>query len=273
MNYLTEVYTLHNGIKIPKIAFGTWQISNDEAYQATLDAIEVGYRHIDTAKSYHNEDAVGRAIKDSGIDREDLFVVSKLRAPTLGYDETILAFNLQLKELGLDYMDLYLIHAPWAWDQRGHSRTKENIQAWKAMEQLLKEGKIRSIGVSNFDVNDLKAIIEQCEIIPMVNQIRFSVGFTQDEIVQYCQANNILIEAYSPLGTGSVFQNEELQALALRNKVTVAQLCIKYCLEKETLPLPKTRSKDRMIENASLDFELSDNDMKMLDSIKEIERL
>jgi len=273
MNYLNEVYTLHNGIKIPSIAFGTWQISNDEAYQATLDAIDAGYRHIDTAKSYHNEDAVGRAIKDSGVKREDLFVVSKLRAPALGYDETILAFNTQLKELGLDYMDLYLIHAPWAWDQRGQSRTTENIQAWKAMEQLLKDGKIRSIGVSNFNVDDLKAIINACEIVPMVNQIRFSVGFTQDEIVKFCQSNKILIEAYSPLGTGSVFQNEELKAIALRNNVSVAQLCIKYCLEKGTLPLPKTRSKERMVENASLDFELSINDIKILDGIKEIERL
>lgn len=273
MNYLTEVYTLHNGIKIPSIAFGTWQISNDEAYQTTLDAIKVGYRHIDTAKSYHNEDAVGRAIKDSGVKREDLFVVSKLRAPALGYDETIQAFNIQLKELGLDYMDLYLIHAPWAWDQRGQSRTEENIQAWKAMEHLLKEGKILSIGVSNFNVDDLQAIIDHCEIVPMVNQIRFSVGFTQDEIVQFCQSNAILIEAYSPLGTGSVFQNEELQAIALRNNVSVAQLCIKYCLEKGTLPLPKTRNKERMIENASLGFTLSNDDMKILDHIKEIERL
>lgn len=273
MNYLTEVYTLHNGIKIPKIAFGTWQISNDEAYQATLDAIEVGYRHIDTAKSYHNEDAVGRAIKDSGIKREELFVVSKLRAPALGYDETIQAFNIQLKELGLEYMDLYLIHAPWAWDQRGQSRTNENIQAWKAMEQLYKNGKIRSIGVSNFNVNDLQAIIDSCEITPMVNQIRFSVGFTQEEIVRFCQSNNILVEAYSPLGTGSVFQNEELQAIALRNNVSVAQLCIKYCIEKGTLPLPKTRSKERMVENASLEFKLSDKDITVLDSIKEIERL
>ena len=170
-------------------------------------------------------------------------------------------------------MDLYLIHAPWAWDQRGQSRTTENIQAWKAMEQLLKEGKIRSIGVSNFNVDDLKAIISACEIVSMVNQIRFSVGFTQDEIVQFCQSNNILIEAYSPLGTGSVFQNEELKAIALRNNVSVAQLCIKYCLEKGTLPLPKTRSKDRMVENASLDFVLSAKDSIILDGIKEIERL
>jgi diketogulonate reductase-like aldo/keto reductase len=273
MNILSDNYTLLNGVKIPKIAFGTWQISNDEAYQATLDAIKVGYRHIDTAKSYHNEDAVGRAIKDSCVNRDELFIVSKLRAPALGYDETIQAFNLQLKELGLDYLDLYLIHAPWAWDERGQSRTKENIQAWKAMEQLYKDGKIRSIGVSNFNVDDLNAIISTCEIIPMVNQIRFSVGFTQNEIVQFCQSNNILIEAYSPLGTGSVFQNEELQTIAIRNNVSVAQLCIKYCLEKGTLPLPKTRSKERMIENANLDFELSMDDIKILDGIKEIERL
>lgn len=127
MNYLLETYTLSNGVKIPKLAYGTWQIPNENAYQATLDALKVGYRHIDTAKSYHNEEAVGRAIRDSKINRDEIFVVSKLRAPALGYQETLDAFELQLKELGLEYMDLYLMHAPWPWDKRGESCTAENI--------------------------------------------------------------------------------------------------------------------------------------------------
>lgn len=272
MNYLTETYTLNNGVSIPKIAFGTWQIPNEEAYQATLDAIRVGYRHIDTAKSYHNEEAVGRAIRDSGVNRNELFVVSKLRAPALGYDQTILAFETQLKELGLEYMDLYLIHAPWPWDKRGESCTEENIQAWKAMEYLYKQGKIKSIGVSNFDVNDLQAIINNCEIVPMVNQIRFSVGYTQDEIVDFCHKNHILVEAYSPLGTGSVFGNQELESIALNYNVSVAQLCLRYCLNKNVLPLPKTRSAERMIQNSQLDFEISSKDMEILDAFKEIKR-
>lgn len=272
MNYLTETYTLYNGVKIPKIAFGTWQISNEEAYQATLDAIRVGYRHIDTAKSYHNEEAVGRAIHDSGVNRNELFVVSKLRAPALGYDQTIQAFEFQLNELGLDYMDSYLIHAPWPWDKRGESCTQENIQAWKAMEDLYKQGKIKSIGVSNFDIHDLQAIIDNCEIVPMINQIRFSVGYTQNEIVEFCRSHNILVEAYSPLGTGSVFGNQELESIASRHNVSVAQLCIKYCLDKNVLPLPKTRNAERMIQNSMLDFEISLSDMKLLDSFEEIKR-
>lgn len=272
MNYLTETYTLNNGVSIPKIAFGTWQIPNEEAYQATLDAIRVGYRHIDTAKSYHNEEAVGRAIRDSGVNRNELFVVSKLRAPALGYDQTILAFETQLKELGLEYMDLYLIHAPWPWDKRGESCTEENIQAWKAMEYLYKQGKIKSIGVSNFDVNDLQAIINNCEIVPMVNQIRYSVGYTQDEIVDFCHKNHILVEAYSPLGTGSVFGNQELESIALNYNVSVAQLCLRYCLNKNVLPLPKTRSAERMIQNSQLDFEISSKDMEILEAFKEIKR-
>lgn len=272
MNYLTETYTLNNGVSIPKIAFGTWQIPNEEAYQATLDAIRVGYRHIDTAKSYHNEEAVGRAIRDSGVNRNELFVVSKLRAPALGYDQTILAFEIQLKELGLEYMDLYLIHAPWPWDKRGESCTEENIQAWKAMEYLYKQGKIRSIGVSNFNVDDLQAIINNCEIVPMVNQIRFSVGYTQDEIVDFCHKNHILVEAYSPLGTGSVFGNQELESIASNYNVSVAQLCLRYCLNKNVLPLPKTKSAERMIQNSLLDFEITQKDMDILDTFKEIKR-
>ncbi len=272
MNYLTETYTLNNGVKIPKVAFGTWQIPNENVYQATLDALNVGYRHIDTAKSYHNEEGVGRAIRDSGINREEIFIVSKLRAPALGYNETLKAFDLQLKELGIDYMDLYLIHAPWAWDKQGESCTNENIQAWKAMEALHKEGKIRAIGVSNFEINDLQSIIDACEIVPMVNQIRFAVGYTQNEIVAFCNKHNILVEAYSPLGTGSVFNDEKLIDMANQYKISVAQLCLKYCLDKGVLPLPKTRSKERMAQNADLDFTIKSEDSLKLDSFKEISR-
>jgi diketogulonate reductase-like aldo/keto reductase len=272
MNALTETYTLHNGVKIPKIAFGTWQIPNEDVYQATLDALAVGYRHIDTAKSYHNEEGVGRAVKDSGVPREEIFVVSKLRAPAISYQATLDAFDIQLKELGLDYMDLYLIHAPWPWNDRGNSVTQENIEAWKAMETLYKAGKIRAIGVSNFSPLDLQAILDACDIVPMVNQIRFSVGFTQDETVAFCQKHNILIEAYSPLGTGSVFSDEKLKDIADRNSVSIAQLCLRYCLDKGTLPLPKTRSRDRMAENAKLDFILTQEDIALLDTFEEIDR-
>lgn len=273
MKTLTDTYTLHNGVALPKIAFGTWQIPNEDAYQAVLDALDVGYRHIDTAKSYHNEDAVGRAIKDSGIPREEIFVVSKLRAPAIGYDETIASFEAQLKELGLDYLDLYLIHAPWAWADRNVSVTPQNIEAWRAMEDLYKQGKIKSIGVSNFSVSDIQALMDNGPIVPMVNQIRFSVGFTQDEIVAFCKKHDILIEAYSPLGTGSVFSDPKLEAMAKTYDVSIAQLCIQYCIQKGTLPLPKTLRKERMIQNATLDFTIKAEDIARLDAFAEIQRL
>lgn len=272
MNIHQETYTLNNGVKIPKIAFGTWQIPNEEAYQATADALAVGYRHIDTAKSYHNEEAVGRAIADSGIAREDIFVTTKLRAPALGYQETLDAFDAQLKELGLSYLDLYIIHAPWPWNDRGNTVTAQNIQAWKAMEDLVQAGKVKAIGVSNFEPSDLQAILDICRVKPMINQIRFSVGYTQAETVHFCETNGILIEAYSPLATGGVFENATLQALAMKKGVSVAQICLRYCLDKGTLPLPKTRSKDRMIQNASLDFELLAEDIQVLDSITDMDR-
>lgn len=267
MKQLTEVYTLYNGVKIPKVGYGTWQIPNSEAYQNTLDALKIGYRHVDTAKAYRNEKAVGKAIKDSGLAREDVFVTSKLPAEIKGYDVTHKAFRETLDDLGLEYLDLYLIHAPWPWDKMGKDCTNENIESWKAMEELYKDGKIRSIGVSNFSPKDLQSILDSCEIKPMVNQIRYFIGFTQKETVEFCQKHNILVEAYSPLATGKVFNNNKIKEVADRLGVSVAQLCIRYCIDKDTLPLPKTTHSGRMQENALLEFEIPKEDMKILDSL------
>jgi len=267
MKQLTEVYTLYNGVKIPKVGYGTWQIPNSDAYQTTLDALSIGYRHVDTAKAYRNEKAVGKAIKDSGLNREEVFVTSKLPAEIKGYDVTLKAFNETLSDLGLDYLDLYLIHAPWPWDKMGKDFTKENIESWKAMEVLFKEGKIRSIGVSNFLPKDIQAIIDNCEIVPMVNQIRYFIGLTQKETVEFCNKHNILVEAYSPLATGKVFNDQKIKEVADRLGVSVAQLCIRYCIEKGTLPLPKTTHKGRMEENASLEFEIPKESVDFLDTL------
>ncbi len=267
MKQLTEVYTLYNGIKIPKVGYGTWQIPNSEAYQTTLDALSIGYRHVDTAKAYRNERAVGKAIKDSGLNREDIFVTSKLPAEIKGYDVTLKAFNETMSDLGLDYLDLYLIHAPWPWDKMGKDCTKENIESWKAMEVLYKEGKIRSIGVSNFSPKDIQAILDNCDIVPMVNQIRYFIGLTQKETVEFCNKHNILVEAYSPLATGKVFNDEKIKEVADQLGVSVAQLCIRYCIEKGTLPLPKTTHKGRMEENASLEFEIPKESLDFLDTL------
>lgn len=267
MRQLTEVYTLYNGVKIPKVGYGTWQIPNSEAYQTTLDALSIGYRHVDTAKAYRNEKAVGKAIKDSGLNREDIFVTSKLPAEIKGYDFTLKAFNETMSDLGLDYLDLYLIHAPWPWDKMGKDCTKENIESWKAMEVLYKEGKIRSIGVSNFSPKDIQAILDNCDIVPMVNQIRYFIGLTQKETVEFCNKHNILVEAYSPLATGKVFNDQKIKEVADQLGVSVAQLCIRYCIDKGTLPLPKTTHKGRMEENAALEFEIPKETLDFLDTL------
>ena len=268
MKTLTDVYMLYNGVKIPKVGYGTWQIPNSEAYQCTLDALSIGYRHIDTAKAYRNEKAVGKAIKDSGLKREDIFVTSKLPAQTKGFQETLQAFSETMNDLGLDYLDLYLIHAPWPWDEIGKDCTEGNIQSWKAMEQLFKEGKIKSIGVSNFSPKDIQALLDNCEIVPMVNQIRYFIGNTQKDTVDFCKKHNILIEAYSPLATGKIFNNPKVQKVAEKLGVSVAQLSIRYCIDRNTLPLPKTTHKGRMEENAKLDFVIPEEDLKFLDSIQ-----
>ena len=267
MPQLTDVYTLYNGVKIPKIGYGTWQIPDEVAYESTLAALRSGYRHVDTAKAYRNENAVGRAVKDSGIPRSEIFVTSKLPAQTKGYQETLDAFESTMKALDLDVLDLYLIHAPWPWDQIGKDCTEGNIQSWKAMEKLYKDGRIRSIGVSNFSPKDIQALIDTCEILPMVNQISFFVGHSQNETKAFCDEKGILVEAYSPLATGRVFNETVLKDIADDNNVTVAQLCIRYCLQKGTLPLPKTTKEFRMVENAHVDFKISEKDMAKLDAL------
>lgn len=260
-------YILYNGVEIPSIGFGTWQISKEDAYDATLMALKAGYRHIDTALAYDNESAIGKAIRDSGIDRNDIFVVTKLPAFMKGYNETISAFNQSLKNLRLEYIDLYLIHAPWPWDNVGKDCTKENIECWKAMIELYNKGKIRAIGVSNFHKEDIIPLVRATNFKPMVNQIRYFLGNTQPSIVEYCQANDILIEAYSPLATGKILENADLNKVAKKYNVSPAKICLRYCLEKGTLPIPKSTHEERIIANLDLDFKLDLEDIKILDNI------
>jgi diketogulonate reductase-like aldo/keto reductase len=267
MNPLNELFILSNGVKIPKVGLGTWQIPNDQVVQVCLDAFEVGYRHIDSANGYQNEQGVGQAIKQSGLKRDELFITSKLPSHIKGYQVTLDSFNETMNNLQLDVLDLYLIHAPWPWSEIGKDCTQGNIDSFKAMIELYHQGRIRSIGVSNFSVKDLKAVIEATGFVPHVNQIRFYISDTQDEIVKFCQEHNILVEAYSPLATGRILSNPQLQKIAYEKGVSVAQVCVKYCLEKGTLPLPKTTKRERMIENARLDFTLSDDEVHKLDQI------
>ena len=265
-----EYYTLYNGVQIPKVGFGTWQTPNEQAYEAVIHALNAGYRHIDTAVVYENETGVGKAIKDSGIPREELFITTKIPADIKTYEGAVASIEKSLVDLGLDYIDLHLIHAPWPWSEVGKDCKDGNVEVWKALIEYYNAGKIRSIGVSNFHVADVEYLIEKTNFKPMVNQIRFFIGNTQEPITQYCQANNILIEAYSPMATGELISNEIVQKIADKYNTTNSKICLRYCIERNTLPLPKSVTKSRIYDNIDLDFEISKEDMKYLDDLYHI---
>ncbi len=263
-----QYVTLNNGVKIPNIGYGTWQIFNGhDAVDIFKEAVVQGYRHFDTATLYENEKSLGKALNESSVHREDFFITSKVLSKTKTYEGTIEAFNQSLKALDIDYLDLYLIHGPSPIHDRNGNYDKENIEVWKALETLYNEGRVRAIGVSNFNVKALKNIMHHAKIRPMVNQIRYFAGYTQDEIVAFCQSNDILIEGYSPLGVGKLLKNEWLKDIAFNHQVSAAQVAIKFCLQNNVLPLPKTQTPSRMKENLMLDFTLSSEDMHTLKSI------
>ena len=266
-----EHFVLNNGVEIPAIGFGTWQVADgEEGYNSCLWALKSGYRHIDTAFVYGNEQSVARALADSNLSRKEVFLTTKLPADIKTYEGVKEHFAASLKNLNTDYVDLYLIHAPWPWSDVGSDCTEGNIEAWKAMIDLYNEGKIRAIGVSNFHVKDIKALVDATGIVPAVNQIRYFVGNTQNEIVDYCKANGILVEAYSPLATGAIVEHSDLSLLADKYGVTVPQLCIRFCIENCTLPLPKSVNEDRIKANLEVDFKISNEDMAYLNSLYHI---
>ena len=269
MNNLNDTYTLSNGVNIPCVGFGTWQTPNGEtATNSVLEAIKCGYRHIDTAACYGNEESVGKAIKLSGINREDLFVTSKLWNTDQGYESTLKAFNKTIKDLDLDYLDLYLIHWPVV---KGHKEDWEKsiCETWKAFEKLYSEGKIRAIGVSNFKPHHLKVIFENCNIKPMVNQIELHPSHNQDETVKFCRNNNILVEAWGPLSTGRIFKVKEMQDIADKYSKSIAQITLRWHIQNEILPLPKSVTPSRIKENSMIfDFELLKEDMELIQNLK-----
>ncbi|MDE7105808.1 MAG: aldo/keto reductase [Anaeroplasmataceae bacterium] len=266
-----KYFTLYNGIKIPAVGFGTWQVKDgQEAYDSVKWALEAGYRHIDTAYIYGNEISVAKAIADSGIDRKDIFITTKLPADIKTYEGTLKHFNASLENLNTDYLDLYLIHAPWPWSDVGGDYTEGNIEAWKAIIHLYQQKKIKAIGVSNFHVKDIEALIKATNVKPMVNQIRYFIGNTQEKITSYCQANGILVEAYSPLATGQILENEKLKELANKYHTTIAKICLRYCYQNNTLPLPKSVHKERIYDNLDFNFEMEKEDMDYLNTLKEI---
>jgi len=261
-------YTLNNGLTIPEIGFGTWQTPDGAtAVLAVKSALENGYRHIDTAAIYGNEKSIGQAIADSGIDRKELFITSKLWNSERGYESTLKAFEKTLSDLQTDYLDLYLIHWPANAKQFSDWRQK-NADTWRAFEKLYQDGKIKAIGLSNFMVHHLEALLETATVKPVINQIEYHPGYLQAEVVAFCKENDILIEAWSPLGTGKMLNDPTLLEIASNYAVTVAQLCIRWCLQNGTLPLPKSVTPERIKQNLNVyHFEISESDMKRIDAL------
>lgn len=267
---LKENYTLSNGVEIPKLGLGTWFINDKDVVQAVKDAANIGYRHIDTAQAYGNENGVGQGIRACGINRADMFVTTKLAAEIKSYKEAVASIDGSLKTLGVDYIDLMIIHSPKPWAKFLENETyfEGNREAWKALEEAYKAGKLRSIGLSNFEQADLDNILASCSVKPMVNQILAHISNTPKELIQYNKEKGILVEAYSPFGHGELFKNREVAAIAEKYNVSVSQLAIRYCLQLDMLPLPKTANPQHMKTNAEVDFLVSAEDMRRLESMQ-----
>ncbi len=269
---LQETYTLANGLAIPKLALGTWQVSQQDVEPAVKSALEIGYRHIDTAAAYANEVGVGAAIKKSGIPPEEIFITTKVPAEFKTYEKAKASIEKSLELLGK--IDLILIHAPKPWIQMHmhfpRRYYKENPEVWKAFEEAYEAKKVGAIGVSNFQIKDLENLKAHSKIKPLVNQICVHIGKVPLDLIEYCKQEGILVEAYSPIATGKILKNTKVTDIAQKYGVGTAQLCIKFCLQLGLLPLPKTIHAEYMKKNSELDFEISEEDMQTLLQIKKI---
>lgn len=265
--------TLNNGNKIPTLAYGTWLIKNNDAAKCVELALNAGYRHIDTAQAYGNEEGVGEGIRNSGLSRNELYITTKVQAEYKSYKKAKASIDESLKKLGLGYVDLILIHCPqpWAFFRSKRRYFEQNKEVWKALEDAYFEGKVKAIGVSNFLVDDLENILEDCRVKPMVNQVLCHIGNTPMDVIKFCQEHDIVIESYSPIAHGAALKNETIIKMAEKYKVSVAQLCIKYTLQLDTVSIPKASSKEHIEDNAKLDFEISEEDMIKLIKLNEID--
>src|SRR5262245_61071304 len=266
MMILEEKFTLSNGVEIPKLGLGTWEISDTDVVQAVKEAAQIGYRHIDTAQGYQNERGVGEGIRACGVKREDMFVTTKLDAVVKSYKAAVASIDSSLKALGLDYIDLMLIHSPKPWTEfhKDEPYFEGNRETWRALEEAYQAGKLRAIGVSNFEEHDLDNILASCAVKPMVNQILAHISNTPLELIQYKQAKGILVEEYSPVAHGELLKNQEVRKVAQKYGVSVPQLGIRYVFQLGLLPLPKTANPVHMKSNADVDFVISDEDMDFL---------
>jgi diketogulonate reductase-like aldo/keto reductase len=270
---LAETYTLSNGVEIPKLGLGTWFIDNANAPSAVTAAVKIGYRHLDTAQAYGNEEGVGEGIRTSGISRDELFVTTKLAAEVKSYEKAVGAIDGSLKTMGLDHIDLMIIHSPQPWREfRAENRYFEgNREAWRALEEAYEAGKLRSIGVSNFEREDIDNLLGACKVKPMVNQILVHIANTPNELISYSQQQELLVEAYSPIAHGELLKNERVREIADKYDVSVPQLSIRYTLQLGLLPLPKTENPEHMKSNAQVDFEISNEDLETLKNINPLD--
>lgn len=270
---LQEKYTLSNEVEIPKLGLGTWLINNEDVAQAIIEAVKIGYRHIDTAQAYRNEKGVGDGLRTCGIKREDLFITTKLAAEAKSYKKAVAAIDNSLKIMGLEYLDMMIIHSPQPWmkfHENARSYDKGNIEAWRALEDAYKAGKLRAIGLSNFEKEDIDNIFTNCTVKPMVNQILAHISNTPFELIGYSQQKGMIVEAYSPIAHGELLKNEEVKQLADKYGVSVPQLSIRYDLQLGLLPLPKATNPEHMKNNAEVDFAISEEDMDKLKNIPHI---
>ena len=270
----TKALKLNNGVQIPQLGLGTWFIDDADAADAVKAAAEIGYRHFDTAQAYGNERGVGEGIRTCGLKRDELFVVSKVAAEHKTYDSAKQSIDETLLKTGLDYLDMMIIHSPQPWAEVNQSENRYvegNREAWRALEDAYNEGKLKAIGVSNFQIGDIESLVETAKIKPMVNQILLHISNTPSELVNYCKANGIVVEAYSPIAHGEILHEPEIKAMAEKYGVSVPQLCIRYTLQLGTVSLPKTADPEHMKTNARVDFEISAEDMNALENFKKIE--
>jgi len=270
-----EKKKLNNGAEIPRLALGTWFIDDGKAAEAVRAAVKIGYRHVDTAQAYGNERGVGEGVHTASVPREKIFVTSKVAAENKSYDSASRSIDETLERMGLEYMDMMIIHSPQPWMEVNQSENRyfaENREVWRALEDAAAAGKVRTIGVSNFQREDIENILAVCKIRPAVNQVLCHISNTPLSLMEYCRSQEIAVEAYSPVAHGAALKDPKISELAAKYQVSVPQLCIRYDWQLGTIVLPKTANPAHMKSNADIDFTISDEDMetlKHLDKIKD----